>query len=477
MKKFIFILCITVTLCWSSVCHADIDVDIEMGGFESFYDDIYNLTENEDIVWSGKEWITQKYPPQISTDGVNFTEVAGSDEVKVVLGSRVYTYYWTGSDYILYQPIEKHDHIFYQTDKYVYRVSADMQTLLDTYTIPGKAWVNSLVYKDGQYYILTENVTPVFAANNSDRVMGVTYGNFKLYKSDNFSSWVEADLPFELAKYDNRPTLDMLDGNAIIVNYKSGDSNRSTAGAIYYDRPITNLGVITNGAIYEVDFERFDGKSVDICGEYFYSEIYDSENDLEQLAFSKDGVYWEYAGLSDIRYIINVYEKNDDVIVRFFNDTETGSGANLSFIDKNSLYSQLENNLSDTNVYVRLNDKILGFSQPPVTESDRTLVPMRFLFEQMGAEVTWDDATQTATATVPVTTEEEIQTFGLAQEKSVTFSVDNTTATVNGSTATMDVPARLINDKTMVPLRFLSENLGFDVSWDEETRTAIVTTE
>ena len=134
--------------------------------------------------------------------------------------------------------------------------------------------------------------------------------------------------------------------------------------------------------------------------------------------------------------------------------------------------SQLEDQ-----VYVQLNDKLLGFDQPPVTENDRTLVPMRFLFEQMGAEVVWNDATQTATATVPVTTEEEIQTFGLAEEKSVTFSVDNTTATVNGSAATMDVPARLINDKTMVPLRFLSENLGFNVQWDEATRTAIVTTE
>ena len=118
MKKFILILCVAVTLCWSSVCYADIDVDIEGGEFESFYDDIYKYRENEDIVWSGKEWITKKYPPQVSTDGVNFTEVAGSDEVKAVLGSRVYTYYWTGSDYILYQPIEKHDHIFYQTDKY-----------------------------------------------------------------------------------------------------------------------------------------------------------------------------------------------------------------------------------------------------------------------------------------------------------------------------------------------------------------------
>ena len=475
MKKCIFILCAAVTLCWSSVCYADINADIVSGGDEENYGAQYDV--NKDIIWSGKEWITKRYPPQISTDGVNFTEVTGSEELKEIFFGRDVAYYWTGSDYLVYNPIEAHTHVAYQLDKNIYRISADMQTLLDTYTIPGKSWVNSLVYKDGQYYILTENVTPVFAANNSDRVMGVTYGNFKLYKSVDLSSWIEADLPFELAKYDYRPTLDMLDGNAIIVNYKSGGSNRSTAGAIYYDRPITNLGVITNGSIYEVDFERFDGKSVGICGEYFYSEIYDPENDLEQLAFSKDGIYWEYAGLSDIRYIINVYEKNDDIIVRFFNDTETGPGANLSFIDKNSLYSQLENNLSDTNVYVRLNDKILGFDQPPVTENDRTLVPMRFLMEQMGATVTWDDATQTATATVPATTEEEIQTSGLAEEKSVTFRVDNTTATVNGSAATMDVPARLINDKTMVPLRFLSENLGFNVQWDEATRTAIVTTE
>ena len=464
MKKFIFILCVAVTLCWSSVCYADIDVDIVSGGDEEIYGDQYDV--NEDIIWSGKEWITKSYPPQISTDGVNFTEVTGSEELKEVFFSRDVAYYWTGSDYLVYNPIEAHTHVAYQLSKNIYRISADMQTLLDTYTIPGKEWVNSLVYKDGKYYILTETVRPVFAANNSDRVMGVSYQNFCLYESVDLYEWTEADLPFEFPTFDIRPTLEKINDAAIVVNYKSG--NRSVRD--YSDKPITNLGVITNGSIYEVDFERFAGKSVGICGEYFYSEIYDPENDLEQLAFSKDGVYWEYAGMSDIRYIINVYEKNDDVIVRFFKWTDNGSSEALSFIDKNSLYSQLENNLSDTNVYVRLNDKILGFDQPPVTENDRTLVPMRFLFEQMGATVTWDDATQTATATIPASADG-------GQDRSVTFGIDNTTATVNGSAATMDVPARLINDKTMVPLRFLSENLGFDVQWDEATRTAIVTTE
>ncbi len=146
----------------------------------------------------------------------------------------------------------------------------------------------------------------------------------------------------------------------------------------------------------------------------------------------------------------------------------------------------------DDLTYVQLNDKILGFDQPPVMEDDRTLVPMRFLFEQMGAEVTWDETNQAATATINMSalgagasatgratlSNSDISFPNLAKtEKSVTFSVDNTTATVNGTTATMDVPARLINDQTFVPLRFLSENLGYTVDWDEATNTAIITTE
>ena len=88
---------------------------------------------------------------------------------------------------------------------------------------------------------------------------------------------------------------------------------------------------------------------------------------------------------------------------------------------------------------------------------------MRFLFEQMGDQVTWDDATRSATVR--------------GKNSSVTFSIDNTTATVNGAGRTMDVPARLINGKTMVPLRFLSEELGYRVEWDDELRMAAVVTE
>ena len=114
---------------------------------------------------------------------------------------------------------------------------------------------------------------------------------------------------------------------------------------------------------------------------------------------------------------------------------------------------------SDT-PYIEFDGNILGFDVPPIIEDSSTLVPMRFLFEQMGADVEWDSETQTATATLDNTV--------------VTFSIDNINAEVNKTSATMDVPARLINGKTMVPLRFLSENMGYDVDWDADSRTAII---
>ena len=142
------------------------------------------------------------------------------------------------------------------------------------------------------------------------------------------------------------------------------------------------------------------------------------------------------------------------------------------YIPKEEIYRQLDEMKGAP--YVRVADEILGFDTPPVTEADRTLVPMRFLFEKLGADVTWDEATQTATATIAADLDDQFQTFGTAQAKSVSVSIDNTTAVVNGQAKVMDVPARLINDKTMVPLRFLSENLGYTVTWDEATNTAIV---
>lgn len=99
---------------------------------------------------------------------------------------------------------------------------------------------------------------------------------------------------------------------------------------------------------------------------------------------------------------------------------------------------------------------------PPTIIDGRTLVPLRAIFEAIGAEVEWDGKTRTATGTKGGIT--------------VSLQIDNATAYVNGESKTLDVPAQIINGRTMVPARFISESMGCDVKWDGESRSVYITT-
>lgn len=114
-------------------------------------------------------------------------------------------------------------------------------------------------------------------------------------------------------------------------------------------------------------------------------------------------------------------------------------------------------------VNVIINGELQEFSQPAVTVDGRTLVPLRGIFEALGAKVEWDNATRTAT--------------GTKDGVKVVVQIDNQTAYVNGQAVKLDVPAKTINGSTMVPLRFISESLGAMVEWDFKTRSAIITSQ
>lgn len=114
-------------------------------------------------------------------------------------------------------------------------------------------------------------------------------------------------------------------------------------------------------------------------------------------------------------------------------------------------------------VNVIIDGELQEFSQPAVTVDGRTLVPLRGIFEALGAKVDWDNATRTAT--------------GTKDGIKVVVQIDNQTAYVNGQAVKLDVPAKTINGSTMVPLRFISESLGAKVDWDDATRTAIITSQ
>lgn len=95
-----------------------------------------------------------------------------------------------------------------------------------------------------------------------------------------------------------------------------------------------------------------------------------------------------------------------------------------------------------------------------ITEEGRVLVPMRAFFEATGARVYWDEASRTVRA--------------FTGERTVTLQVDKAEAFISGQPVGLDVPPRIFNDRTYVPLRFASEALGGEVAWNDENRVASV---
>lgn len=121
-----------------------------------------------------------------------------------------------------------------------------------------------------------------------------------------------------------------------------------------------------------------------------------------------------------------------------------------------------------THFHVMANDEItvyldghkIEFDQPPIIINDRTLVPMRALFEALGATVEWDEESQEAIGTVP----------GIEIE----IKIGADYVSVNTVKLVLDCPSQKINDRVLVPLRVISESLGVDVQWDEKNNSVIM---
>jgi hypothetical protein len=118
-----------------------------------------------------------------------------------------------------------------------------------------------------------------------------------------------------------------------------------------------------------------------------------------------------------------------------------------------------------SSVKLVVNGETVDFTgdQEPVVKDGRTLVPFRAAFEKMGATVNWDNDARLCEAY-----------YG---DLYVGIKIDSKDVLLSdGKTVESDVPAQIINGRTMVPLRVLSEGIGAKVDWDNATKTATVTT-
>ena len=97
----------------------------------------------------------------------------------------------------------------------------------------------------------------------------------------------------------------------------------------------------------------------------------------------------------------------------------------------------------------------------PVVVNDRTLLPVRAVVEEMGGTVEWKESTEQVT----LTRGNDVIKMNIGSEK----------VTLNGEEHTLDAAPTLINDRTMLPIRFIAESFGFTVAWTEETQTVTIT--
>jgi hypothetical protein len=98
----------------------------------------------------------------------------------------------------------------------------------------------------------------------------------------------------------------------------------------------------------------------------------------------------------------------------------------------------------------------------PIQQNGRVLVPLRGVFEKMGIDVHWTSSTRQIDATGP--------------NNRVQLWVGNRVASVDGRDVTLDVAPMIIQNSTMVPLRFVGESLGASVAWRPQTQTVEITT-
>ena len=110
---------------------------------------------------------------------------------------------------------------------------------------------------------------------------------------------------------------------------------------------------------------------------------------------------------------------------------------------------------------INIGNRSISIDTAPVIMNGRTLIPVRGVSEAMGGNVNWNNDTKTVTIT-------------LGSNK-VEMTIDSTTAYFNDKAQTLDVAPVVLNGRTMLPARFIAESFGFDVNWDNDTKTISIT--
>ncbi len=201
-------------------------------------------------------------------------------------------------------------------------------------------------------------------------------------------------------------------------------------------------------------FENWSGKD----GTHEH-RIWHNGNDKQTVLHYSFGVGDNREAVDSVRrlgtnasHLSSFYEYTNGVL-----DMHTGY---INTVTKNGINNPIDG--AGTFITVLLNDKDIAFDVLPVKENDRVLVPVRAISESLGAKVEWDNDTSTANI--------------VKDGKNITLQIGNNVMKIGVREITLDVAPKIIDGRTLVPVRAVSEAFEAQVDWNNEYQCVIIKT-
>ncbi len=188
------------------------------------------------------------------------------------------------------------------------------------------------------------------------------------------------------------------------------------------------------------------------------AEDYTGENSQKFAFIATGDGYWRITALHAAKAldVLNASKNDGEGLIQYRYLETHNQQFSLELVSSGDITPPIDAN--EGKLYVTVNGiRAVGDVDPTIVNG-RMLVPLRQVFEKMGAEVIWDETAKTATCNL--------------NDTSVKVTLNSPVASINGESFLLDAAPLVVNDRILVPVRFIAEGLGATVTWREATKTA-----
>lgn len=251
------------------------------------------------------------------------------------------------------------------------------------------------------------------------------------------------------------------DDNALIITYNFTEGTGNKASYAEFNG--------TQGVKIEGEPTRMNLNVIgDNSGNWLRMEAWDRDGDLQRIDIDRN-VNWH--GWKPVSVDLRSYNLKFPITLRHIYTASPAQGQDerpkvgqmaidditFDYLNRRPEPELKKIQLTVGQKYLTVNGQTMELDQEPILEKGTTLVPIRFIVDALGGQVDWDDQERKVTV---------IRGGDRAE-----LWIDNPDINVNGEVTASLLPPRIVNRRTMVPLRVLTEQLGWKVTWDQETQT------